>query len=192
MFDHATCPKCQHVITRTRQVATPKLGLANRVGSNEEFWPLQPSIPPLPEVVPIHIDPPGRGGSISTPEVKSKGLGFFWHHAKRQGSVPSKTDIATQKEKSPRTAKSIPSLKNAGGTLPSQLSFCFSLSGNNLILWKKDSLALVRIEIESRGSRLLDLTDMLPASNESRAVNIRHVAEGSDWICAIISHNRVC
>jgi hypothetical protein len=50
---------------------------------------------------------------------------------------------------------------------------------------------LFRIEAESRESRLLDFADMLPDSDEARTVNIRYVAEGNDWICVLISHNRV-
>jgi hypothetical protein len=197
-LDHASCPQCQQVITRARQIVRPTPGLdvcLSKIDSSEGQWPLRPPIPPLPEVVPIQNEPSGREGSIWTSDLKSKRLGFFSHFTKgsaKKGPVVSKTDTTVKREGTPRPVQSITPLGTSGGTLPRYLSFCFSLSGKNLILWKKDSQALVRIEVESSGSRLLDLTDMLPASNEARAVNIRYVAEGNDWICALITHNRVC
>jgi hypothetical protein len=141
-------------------------------------------------VSPTQIDPSGRGGSIATTNLSgTKRLGFFSQFI--SSSAAPKKQAAIKTKKAPRPTKSLTSLENAGSTLPKVLSFCFSLSGKNLILWKKDSQALVRIEVESRGSRLLDLTDMLPASDEVRAVNIRNVAEGNDWISVLISFNRV-
>jgi hypothetical protein len=77
------------------------------------------------------------------------------------------------------------------GSFPKYLSFCFSLSGTNILIWKKDGQALVRIEVESRRSRLLDLKDMIPTSDEANTVTIRYVAEGNDWISVLMSHNRV-
>jgi hypothetical protein len=65
------------------------------------------------------------------------------------------------------------------------------MSGKNLLVWKKDSRSLVRIEIESAGSRLIDVTDMLPRSGEAQTVNIRCVAEGDDWIAMVVSYNQV-
>ena len=173
MLDHTVCPQCHQVITKARQTAVtssiPSLG--------EAPWPFRSQSPPLPEVVPPQIDPSIRKG-IS----RSK-----W----RLLSPFISSSPATKTQKPSRPTKSVTSLDSPGSTLPRYLSFCFSLSGKNLILWKKDSQTLVHIEAESRGSRLLDLADMLPASDEVRTVNIRYVAEGNDWICVLISHNGV-
>jgi len=182
MFDHALCPQCRSVITRTRQITsisgTPTdhhdIPL-DRIGSGVAPWQYSP----LPEVIPIPPDPPGGNTSVRTLS-RSKLLGIF------------RVQTAPKPPKVPKPATSVASSDNQVSTLPRSLSFCFSLSGKNLILWKKDSPTLVHIEVESRGSRLLDLTDMLPASDEVRVVNIRNVVEGNDWICALISHNRVC
>jgi hypothetical protein len=113
------------------------------------------------------------------------------HKPKRMG-IFSRLISSPQPLQSPRLAKSVASADSQSGSkLPSYLSFCFSLSGENLLIWKKDGQALVRIEVESRGSRLLDLTDILPAPDEVTAITIRYVAEGNDWICMLLSHNRV-
>ena len=65
------------------------------------------------------------------------------------------------------------------------------MSGKNLLLWKKDTRSLVRIELESYSSRLIDVTNMLPQSDEGQTGNIRCVAEGNDWIAIVMSHSRV-
>lgn len=183
-LNHALCPQCRFAITRTRQImstsGTPTPGLdapVDMLDSGEV--PRQYSR--LPEVNPIQTDPSGPGGNISALTLSRSKLRRIF-----------KMQTAPKPPKAPKPAKSVASSDNQGSTLPRFLSFCFSFSGKSLILWKKDSPALVRVEVESRGSRLLDLTAMLPVSDEVRAVNIRNVVEGNDWICALISHNQVC
>jgi hypothetical protein len=179
MIDHAFCPQCHEGITRTRQIAVTS-GISS---PGEAPWFFRPQSPPLPEVVPPQIDPSVRRGGTPTTTLSGSKWGLL--------SQFISSSPATKKQKPSRSSMSATSLDGPGSTLPRHLSFCFSLSGKNLILWKKDSQALVRIEVESRGSRLLDLAHMLPASDEVRTVNIRYVAEGNDWICVLISYNRV-
>lgn len=189
-FDHAFCPRCQQVITKTRQVTfapgSPSPGLdspANKHGYAEVTWPPRPYSTPLPEVVLGQRNLP-LGGSLSS------GTGTL--HRQRRMGIFSRLINSPQPPKSPRLTKSVASGDSQGGsTLPKYLSFCFSLSGEYLLIWKKDGQSLVRVEVESRGSRLLDLTDMLVATDEVIAITIRYVAEGNDWICVLLSQNRV-
>jgi hypothetical protein len=179
MLDHALCPQCLQVITRSRQIAAT----STIASPGAAPWHFRPQSPPLPEVVPAQIDPSIRTGTISTTALSRAKRGLLSHFFS-----PSP---ATKTQKASRSTKSVTSADSPVSTLPRYLSFCFSLSGKSLILWKKDSQALIRIETESRGSRLLDLADILPASDEVGTVNIRYVAEGNDWICVLISYNRV-
>lgn len=100
--------------------------------------------------------------------------------------------------------KSTYSHDSTGSTLPKFLSFTFSLTGKNLLIWKKSSEAIVRVELESNGGgRLINLGALLPGGvggvggvngvggvgGGDKCVNIRFVVEGHEWIAAILSHN---
>jgi hypothetical protein len=65
------------------------------------------------------------------------------------------------------------------------------LTGKNLLIWKKSSEAIVRVELESNGGgRLINLGALLPGGvGGDKCVNIRFVVEGHEWIAAILSHN---
>lgn len=155
----------------------------SRVHFTEASWHLRPCST-QPEVVTLQANPSTQERAPSTTLSRPKRLGFF----SRLGiSSP-----AIETHKVSHHARSIASPGSQGSTLPKYLSFCFSLSGKDLIIWKKDSQALVHIELESQGSRLLDLRDILPAADEVSSVSIRYVAQGTDWICLLLSQNRVC
>lgn len=69
--------------------------------------------------------------------------------------------------------------------------FSFSMTGRNLLLWKKDGPCLVRLELESFGGRQINTTTMLPKFDEPHKGNIRFAVEGNDWIAIVLNHNRV-
>jgi hypothetical protein len=190
-FDHAFCPRCQQVITKSRQITfasiVPSPGLDSPATQHEYAevtWPPRSYSTPLPEVVLGQTNLPPTGSL-------SSGTGIL--HKQKHMGIFSRLISLTQPPKLPQPTRSIVSGDSQGGsTLPKYLSFCFSLVGENLLIWKKDGQSLVRIEVESRGSRLLDLRDMLTANDEVTAITIRYVAEGNDWICILLSRNRVC
>jgi hypothetical protein len=59
-----------------------------------------------------------------------------------------------------------------------------------LLLWKKDGEALVRMELEASTQQSISLGELLPGGTEiDQSLNIIFVAEGGDWISAIMAHN---
>ncbi|KAI8633817.1 hypothetical protein F5Y19DRAFT_471071 [Xylariaceae sp. FL1651] len=127
----------------------------------EEFRPVTPSRPP------------------TAPEQKRNGL----FNLKWPGSK-SKPD---HKKAQPKSMYSQDS--NESG-LPKFMSFVFSLTGRTLLVWKKDSESLARIELEATGHRSISLGELLPGGTDiDRLVSIRFAVEGSEWISAIVTHN---
>ncbi|KAI5922068.1 hypothetical protein F4810DRAFT_721593 [Camillea tinctor] len=129
---------------------------------------------------------PSRDPPPEPSQPQPKRTGFC--SRKWLGSKPK----PSRKDSKPKSTYSQDS--NGEPTLPQFLSFGFSHTGKNLLIWKKDGEALVRIEVEADGGRLLDLREMLPLSEgEGDAVdilvNLRFAAEGDEWIAAIISYN---
>ncbi|KAH8671348.1 hypothetical protein BX600DRAFT_246753 [Xylariales sp. PMI_506] len=116
---------------------------------------------------------------------KPKGGGLF--SLKWPGSAKGRN---RQNSKDSTKAKSIISQESGGTSLPKFLSFSFSLTGKNLLMWKKDSESLVRAELEVNGGRLINLGALLPSGTDGdKSVNIRFVVEGDEWIAAVLSHN---
>lgn len=144
---------------------------------------------PLPEV---YIGPDGTSPLGSKSPLKSPSM---WNKPSRWGKwMPSVKE--SSKDKPPKTP-----VKARGGpgpaetsTLPRYMYFNFSLTGENLLLWKKDSQEIVRIEVQTSGGRVLDLARLLPgAADESvgpPAVNVRFAAEGNEWIVAVLTQHR--
>lgn len=139
----------------------------------------RPDSPPLPEAVPSPSDRPTTSGrSIFRKSSKARFLSRW-------------ISPSSPKPSSSRSTRSSESRDPLGSPLPRYMSFTFSMSGRNLLLWKKDSRSFVRVELESYGSRLIDTAAMLPPSAEAQAVNIRYAAEGNDWIAIVMSLNQV-
>ncbi|KAK3941892.1 hypothetical protein QBC46DRAFT_310306 [Diplogelasinospora grovesii] len=102
---------------------------------------------------------------------------------------PTHTQTQTQQQWS---SQNYSAPGGSGGGLPKVLSFVFSANGQNLLLWKKESQSLVRIELATDGARPIDLAARLPPDHrgDGKSVNIRYVAEGAEVIAVILSHNR--
>ncbi|KAI1336877.1 hypothetical protein F5Y15DRAFT_418445 [Xylariaceae sp. FL0016] len=126
------------------------------------------------ELASIHASTPSR--LSTTPDPKRSGLfNFKWSKSK-----PSRKDT--------RPTSTL-SQSSGDAVLPKFLSFCFSLTGENLLIWRKDAESLVRVEIKSNEGRLINLGRLLPLEGDGdRSVSIRFVAEGSEWLSVIVSH----
>jgi len=93
----------------------------------------------------------------------------------------------TEGKKAP--PKSTYSQESNDSELPKFMAFTFALTGNAVLVWKKDSEALVRIELETSVHRYINLGEMLPGKRDmDRTVSIRFAVEGSEWISAIAAH----
>ncbi|OXV05766.1 hypothetical protein Egran_06465, partial [Elaphomyces granulatus] len=138
----------------------------------------EPYSPPPPELVSPGADLVDSNTLI--PSGKPSKFGFL---ARWKGSAPAPS-------RSTRSTKSSTSQDGHGSTLPRYLMFSFSMTGRNLLLWKKDGHCLVRFELESSGGRQIDTTSMLPKFDEPHKGNIRFAAEGNDWIAIVLNHNR--
>ncbi|KAH8892811.1 hypothetical protein GQ53DRAFT_822325 [Thozetella sp. PMI_491] len=75
-------------------------------------------------------------------------------------------------------------------SLPKLLCFSFSTNGENLLLWKKESECLVRIELASSGGRQIDLTGLLSGNGLGGSLGIRYAAEGDTVIVVVATYNR--
>jgi hypothetical protein len=126
------------------------------------------------------ISDPRPERALPTTKSKPSFFNLKWPRGRRQNSKDSNKPKSTYSQDS------------SGSSLPKFLSFGFALSGKDLLIWKKDSQSMVRVELENNGGRLLNLGALLPgggAAEGDLAINIRYVAEGSEWIAAIVSHN---
>jgi hypothetical protein len=151
-----------------------------------------PPSPTLPEpieslgIIDSHIErlranaSPRAPTVAQTAPVEQKRNGLF--NIKWPGSKTK-----TEGKKAP--PKSTYSQESNDSELPKFMAFAFALTGNALLVWKKDSEALVRIELETSVHRYINLGEMLPGKpNMDRMASIRFAVEGSEWISAIVAH----
>jgi hypothetical protein len=75
--------------------------------------------------------------------------------------------------------------------LPSSLTFCFSSSGHNLVLWRKDRSSIIRINVTNQESNRLSLADIMSSTEMDHNVNIRLLAEGHEWLAVVLHANQV-
>lgn len=156
-------------------------------GQIEDPWtlPIPIATPPFTEQQQQQQQPKSSSSSSSKSRFNLK-----WPGSKTKARRESK-------DSRPKSIYSVDSAAGGASNLPKFLSFAFSLTGRNLLIWKKYSEALVRFELEKKGARLIDLGALLPGGTDGdKPVNIRFVAEGDEWIVAVvshaISHRRVC
>ncbi|KAI3317990.1 hypothetical protein HD806DRAFT_526645 [Xylariaceae sp. AK1471] len=127
------------------------------------------------------ITPASRPPTAPLPEQQKRN-GLF--NLKWPGSKPKLDRKKTTQPKSTYSQES----NDAG--LPNYMSFAFALTGRAVLVWKKDSDALVRMELETPTHRSIGLGELLPGGTDmDRVVSIRFVVEGSEWISAIVAHN---
>ena len=75
--------------------------------------------------------------------------------------------------------------------LPGSLSFCFSSSGHNLVLWRKDRSTIIRIDVTNKESNKLSLAHIVSSTEMDRSVNIRLLAEGHEWLAVVLHASQV-
>jgi hypothetical protein len=76
--------------------------------------------------------------------------------------------------------------------LPVSLTFAFSSPGSSILLWKRNGSSLLRINLTARQSRAIPLANMASSSEAGSGVNIKLVAEGDEWVAAVVYNKLVC
>jgi hypothetical protein len=160
------------------QVESNSLQVTNYgpVASDHGLRPLSPSDSSYPEVVPI--SPPPWPQSVRPLSPISTATST---KAKESSSFLSLRRFSLNKFKKPTERP----------PLPTSLTFRFSASGECLLLWRKNSHTINRIELHSRKSTLISTLYTIPPSESDRKMSLKLVQEGNGWIASIMYHKLV-
>jgi hypothetical protein len=103
-------------------------------------------------------------------------------------SPKSKSKRFSTKQDKPKERSKVKEIDS----LPASLSFCFSASGQSILMWRRNGHCIIRIEIPSRSSDSLPIFHAIPEHEEGdRSVNLKLVAEGHGWIAAAMYYQQV-